>query len=86
MNATLSIAGGDKFCELTTGLMPTVFQELKRLTQVLGEICRIIISLSAFLRPQQGSNPGRWVKEPLSGAPSFRGWGVNECEMPQWPP
>lgn len=86
MNATLSTAGGDKFCELTTSLIGTVFRELKGLPQVLGEIYRIIISLSPFLRPLQGSGTGRWMKGPLSVPASFRAWGVNECEVLVWPP
>lgn len=86
MNATLSSAGGDKFCELTTSLIGTVFRELKRPPQVLGEIYRIITSLSLFLRPQQGNGTGRWVKGPLSVPASFRAWGVNECEVLQRPP
>lgn len=61
MNATLSTAGGDKFCELTTSLMATVFQALKRLTQVLGEICRIIISLMPSWGPnREVTQEGGW--------------------------
>lgn len=63
---TFSIAGGEKFCELTASVTGTVFQELKRLTQVSQEIYRITGSLSPFLKPHEGKGIERWVKEPLS--------------------
>ena len=66
---TFSTAGGEKFRELTASATGTVFQELKRLTQVSQESYRITGSLSPFLRPHQGKGIERWVKEPLSVPP-----------------